>query len=620
MASSQPTVYSSIDSRKGEFRVIWIQAGIFDDPISCQLQTLNIHDEPHYDALSYVWGDPNDRESISVDGHTFEVTINLFEALKHLRSEQRSRCLWADAICINQLDIKERCDQVLLMGQIYRSASQVVSWLGLPAIDKMKGALRLLDRAAKRDYNPKWLYSSYWTPDPDPKERIDMLDDLRDFLVCIGEWSDTNIIDYWNRIWIKQEVALANMLTLQSGHFSIPESAIRQVALAFQDNRLDLSEFTPLRSYMFDPDMFDQFALIERPFSQMLATIEGVATGRILGRDPRRFEPLLYHLWQSRDKIYALLGLSSELQGPNGWSNLVPDYSTDLHQVYTDVTTLLIKSSGSLNILILCCPWNNSVEELPSWVPDWTSGYESSDRPLVWRFPWSNTSEPVPLHNREKVTSATPDTWPELTIYQLGSATALKALGFRVGTVGAHGPRFSKWEGAGDVYRNCHDVLKSMEPQLGQSIDPFKTDIVSNMSWPRENGSRLTYLETMYLLFGSMGSWYSDDLSDRTALFANYGERLGEICEGQVLFHIWRTKPEDQNPTPGKIPFGIGPPCLAAGDIVVLILGCDLPILLRPSDRRYKLIGAAYIECFMDGSAMVDLEAGLYSREMFELI
>ena len=37
--------------------------------------------------------------------------------------------LWVDALCINQKDHLERNNQVLLMGEIYRRAASVISWL-----------------------------------------------------------------------------------------------------------------------------------------------------------------------------------------------------------------------------------------------------------------------------------------------------------------------------------------------------------------------------------------------------------------------------------------------------------------------------------------------------------
>ena len=50
---------------------------------------------------------------------TLLATQNLYQALKHLRSEFRSRIFWIDAICVNQEDLVERSKQVQRMSDIY---------------------------------------------------------------------------------------------------------------------------------------------------------------------------------------------------------------------------------------------------------------------------------------------------------------------------------------------------------------------------------------------------------------------------------------------------------------------------------------------------------------------
>ncbi|KAJ4289069.1 hypothetical protein N0V90_011411 [Kalmusia sp. IMI 367209] len=57
------------------------------------------------------------------------VTKNLYDALRHIRSENSNREIWVDALCINQADVKERNHQVSLMGDIYSSAELVINWL-----------------------------------------------------------------------------------------------------------------------------------------------------------------------------------------------------------------------------------------------------------------------------------------------------------------------------------------------------------------------------------------------------------------------------------------------------------------------------------------------------------
>jgi hypothetical protein len=69
--------------------------------------------------VSYVWGDSEDLRRIIVDGHWFYVTLSLFQALQHFRSETEERTLWADAICIQQTNPPEKGRQVQLMGNYF---------------------------------------------------------------------------------------------------------------------------------------------------------------------------------------------------------------------------------------------------------------------------------------------------------------------------------------------------------------------------------------------------------------------------------------------------------------------------------------------------------------------
>ncbi|KAH8782266.1 heterokaryon incompatibility protein-domain-containing protein, partial [Hyaloscypha sp. PMI_1271] len=102
--------------------------------VKCSLihSTLKIYGDIYddYTALSYVWGDPNDTKSIWIDGFPFPTTINLFSALRDLRHENRALLVWADAICINQIDDKEKLGQIAMMGKIYSMAEHTVIYLG----------------------------------------------------------------------------------------------------------------------------------------------------------------------------------------------------------------------------------------------------------------------------------------------------------------------------------------------------------------------------------------------------------------------------------------------------------------------------------------------------------
>jgi hypothetical protein len=90
-----------------------------------------------YEALSYVWGTSasagvNSIRNVPIQcsNHELLITTNLEQAIKHIRSKLSPIFLWADAICINQEDRKEREHQVTLMNQVYQKAKRVYIWLG----------------------------------------------------------------------------------------------------------------------------------------------------------------------------------------------------------------------------------------------------------------------------------------------------------------------------------------------------------------------------------------------------------------------------------------------------------------------------------------------------------
>jgi hypothetical protein len=55
------------------------------------------------------------------------------------------------------------------------------------------------------------------------------------------------------------------------------------------------------------------------------------------------------------------------------------------------------------------------------------------------------------------------------------------------------------------------------------------------------------------------------------------------------------------------------------GDLIVVLLGCSVPVVLRKSGQQYVLFGETYIHGIMNGEAMRDLDLGLYSMQEFAI-
>jgi hypothetical protein len=144
--------YSALPKTPGVIRLLrLLPSEREEDRICCELFDYELlrpgRTTPPYEALSYVWGDEENPEFISLDGKSFSVTLSLYGALLNLRDTGVLRTIWVDAICINQQDNEEKGIQIQAMASVYAMASKVVVWLG-KAESESDRALEALQRAA----------------------------------------------------------------------------------------------------------------------------------------------------------------------------------------------------------------------------------------------------------------------------------------------------------------------------------------------------------------------------------------------------------------------------------------------------------------------------------------
>ncbi|KAH8689780.1 HET-domain-containing protein, partial [Phaeosphaeriaceae sp. PMI808] len=132
--------YNKLEPQVGSIRLITIQPSSGRTaPVYCTIAHAGL-ESAQYSALSYTWGSPENKQDISLNGKPFQVTQNLFSALKDLRHATEPLTLWIDAICINQEDIDERTQQVKEMTSIYRKVTRVYVWMG-EAIENLDAAI-----------------------------------------------------------------------------------------------------------------------------------------------------------------------------------------------------------------------------------------------------------------------------------------------------------------------------------------------------------------------------------------------------------------------------------------------------------------------------------------------
>ncbi|KAN0113121.1 Heterokaryon incompatibility protein (HET) domain containing protein [Hyaloscypha variabilis] len=125
--------YTPLEPSDSSIRLVVLESHkrdyMYNQEIRCRIVNTTFGAKPKYEAVSYSWGTEVSKQHIKMNGHRFQVSSNLFDALLHLGSSDVERTFWIDAICINQKDIDERNSQIQLMPFIYKRAKTVVVWL-----------------------------------------------------------------------------------------------------------------------------------------------------------------------------------------------------------------------------------------------------------------------------------------------------------------------------------------------------------------------------------------------------------------------------------------------------------------------------------------------------------
>jgi ankyrin repeat protein len=274
--------------------------------IRCQLDEFILHESPAYTALSYTWGSQHGIHQIYVNDYPLLVPKNLWRFLNHARdlAKDLSGYIWCDMLSINQVDLAERGHQVKLMSGIFKTARTVVVWLG-PAYRGSDTAMTALSRLPHGKGFAKQA-SQLWAGNAG--HAMDG--------ICSR--------NYWRRLWVFQEIWLAQNIRLMCGSKTAPWSHFHA-----------LMEYAHARSGTSQLDDNTE-AVAKSPAMRMMnLNIESVDTvlwSLVQGtRHLRCFD--------ARDKIYALLGVATK-----GHESIEPDYSMPvpsllnrlLHEIWSE--------------------------------------------------------------------------------------------------------------------------------------------------------------------------------------------------------------------------------------------------------------------------------------------
>lgn len=532
-----------------------------------------------------------------------EVTKSLEIALFHLAPEAEPLTLWIDALCIDQNDEVEKTEQVQQMHHIYSQAASVITWLG-PATENSDAAMlwiqcygSLAHRfgiGTKPDLQLRPLLHTFES-DPGRLPQQALVEFLRDIptqLSSSTRGSDNVVValyelftrPYWSRVWIVQELAFAKHVQFVCGKMAVPEE------LLHHSLRL-LRNFT-----RYERIKLGQTAqqIISNPASTQIDVrnpVNVLKIRRTAGPFPLMYLIRTLRFFQAsdpRDRVFALLSFAIDAAS----LGIKADYQKSYQEVYLETTMALIKE-GFLDILSLGQPHKN-ISGLPSWVPDFTNlshrlplQQRAMDRKAV---PVTTTLQPG--FGSSGGHKQTKDSYEFATTSPVSLLLSAKLVG-RVARVGNSWEQdsFGRWFKqlkqlfGCDATPSSHESLKSVWRTAVADQECRKGDQKPRLSEPE--------LEKIHRLLGELNLDGADEQTFVALGLGDYVYQLQDVANGRRPFCTVN----------GHV--GIGPSEMLLGDLVYIIVGADVPYILRSNTNgKLQLVGECYVHGVMDGEAM----------------
>lgn len=581
-------VYQKLEPTRPLIRLLYLDPGRYDDPISCRLIEASVQDV-EFEAVSYAWGGHLVlRRSISINGQVFFVTENIIKALRHLRHTDATRILWIDQMCINQLDEIEKTDQVTQkMHLVYSNASQVIVWLGIgsPSISwafqrAVKHPGKAFDDTMDEDLPPadspeeslaaSWLITLltipfWWLPSgsssKDKEEPVHKPENPN--LKCYKDvWREIFWRKWFRRIWVIQETVLAKRLLVMCGDAEISWDMLRRTV---SDLR---------RIHRVKPNAHAQ-ALMD--FAEEHARYSGSEGLLDLAIRFRKYEST-----DPRDKLIGLLALAED-------GRQFPDvgYNFQDRGVFANFTATYIERSKSLEIFGLA--ENRATTEMVpegsvcSWALDWAAHDIGIYQPKVL---WGSRLEESFI--AEVASYSASGYRPTVSRREEGPpipplVRGLFLRGWNEDTVQAVSISGSKYD----------ESMKSILPIWKE----FVTRQLPNDTDLHDKFGRVITAELMPdRLDQPWGAWYvgqygtqSDENRQAAEDIRQASTILESLCHGRRIF------------VTAKGRLGIGPPGTSVGDEVCILEGSAVPFVLRRWQDMTRL-----------------LPGGLFSRKPFD--
>jgi hypothetical protein len=599
-------------------RVLKIEPGIYT-AVKCSLIHVNLDDNEHdeYEALSYTWGayydNPKEeylqaaeREGvlpfIVCDNVWVEVTQSLSHALQLFRRTDRARYLWADYLCINQSDPVERGYQVSLMQLIYKQAREVLVWVGWCDAYSIENAMHLLCWLVNQECSDVVKASNVkraiWYDDEEPIEKPQIA--ARPSSESSFYSADEEPVDpdkevvvfepanlkplipffearYFSRLWVFQEIALSPLATVFWGRARMRFEWVALVA--------DLIE----RRYMAEFASFDNALTGLDNCAKMYRTWKGVYANDsffdllLATRGLKAQEPV--------DKIFGLLGIKTRDSEPvDGKRFVEADYKATKYDVFRGVAEKVLVGQQDIRCLAAVehreGGWK---EEEASWVPDFGSLGEVFLPALSAQV---NDNTVTRISRSEGC----------------GMRDCLTFEGFQIDildqVIDTGLPLTSHWRSA--------EILESLQRLMADLRLHYPDEAIAlclTAGFTTSMTSAVSDLSAHVAAMDAFSTWSEHiELTDKNIVSPPQDSATRESKSAYKFFQasakavqrrcLFRTQS-------GLL--GLGPNGVRMGDGVVVLLGGNVPFVLRTEDKNHwRLVGQSYVYGLMEKQVIED--------------
>jgi len=557
-------------------RVLELLPGNSGSALSCRIHEIHrTNSDVDFEAISYVWGSPipacylHEVESNSM----LSITESLYLALCALRYPDRSRIIWADAVCINQSDKVEKSLQVNNMGSVYATARRVVVWLGNEDFSKTFKALKGLKKAS--DNGMSTVNFKLTRP-------------VDNVVVAVLRTIGT---PWFTRLWIIQEFVLAKDVRFCAGN--------QYISIDTLDNAMDNSHYKVIfdTTSPFACESYEKFTTVQSLFKFRLMWRSGIHSMSL--HDCFRWvHSISTKCTDERDRIYALLGL---VQGP---TRIVPNYSLTVTNVFLEFTWSEITTG---NVDILCdADFRGRHDLYPSFLcrPDYISGMirllTAASGAGVSRVACAELIRPASIQIRGVIVDRISGCWKPQSVLSSKREAQIR-------------PKT-------DTHQTFEDFLHSVEV-LSSSNEFFteSTGLSYSLGTNSSTGTAITNLLEVFRHIQACAKRIMDQNPTRNDMTP---ERIQDQFWRMLTLYKYNSPPampkdfrhlhpcHDYDPSPYRFTtvkgyIGRAPKHVMVDDLVVIFDGGSVPFVLRQAhdsiDVRWKLLGECYVDGWMNG-------------------